>query len=612
MDSFFGLSLTFCFFILGSLLYNNERNSLTSLKPEPSVFSCTISDYPEEKANSFMMTVKLHGKLEGTSSEPVHGSMVLYLKKDKSDRSFLPGDKLIIKCTPAELTNRGNPHEFDYKFYMQNLGIRYFAFAGGRDIVNHTIPQKRKIIHRALIVRESIIEMYKKRGVSEERLPLVAAITLGEKSMLGQEQKQNFIKAGIMHIMAVSGLHAVVLSLFVFNLLFFLKRKFNILRIIITIIFLWSFAFVTGLTPSVLRATLMFTFLQAGTLMQRRVNGINSVLASAFVLILIRPSVIFDAGFLLSYSAVTYIIIFYQEFYLKLHLKSPPLNWTWQSAVITIVAQAGTLPLTIMLFNRFPTYFILTNIIIVPLSSLVIITGCLIPVLFPLEFLSGFLGKVLDYLTGLTELLTAKAASLPGSNIENIGMTIPECMLLIVTVFFITSFILRKKPLSVFYPVLLIILLITADTITEISVRTTSELIVYNTQGSPTIGLRTGKILRVYSDTLVLKPEVVKHCATLGLKPEIILMKDDNYFLKAGGKNILICKKLKEVILKKYPGEIVIFTGYNSQVEDNVRFPKNPQVFIITSASGFSGHPHLSASDTIHFIRNKGAYAVRL
>ena len=96
-----------------------------------------------------------------------------------------------------------------------------------------------------------------------------------------------------------------------------MKGRFNILRITITILILWSFAFVTGLTPSVLRATLMFSFLQAGKLMKRPVNGINSVLASAFILILIRPSVIFDAGFLLSYSAVIYIISFYQSFYLE-------------------------------------------------------------------------------------------------------------------------------------------------------------------------------------------------------------------------------------------------------------------------------------------------------
>jgi len=125
---------------------------------------------------------------------------------------------------------------------MENQGIRYYAFTNSHDIIRHIIPVHRKLIHRALIVRETIIRMFKERGIKGERLALVAAITLGQKSMLDPEQKLNFIKAGVMHIMAVSGLHAVILSLFVFSLLFFMKRRFNILRIIITILILWSFA----------------------------------------------------------------------------------------------------------------------------------------------------------------------------------------------------------------------------------------------------------------------------------------------------------------------------------------------------------------------------------
>jgi competence protein ComEC len=322
--------------------------------------------------------------------------MIIYCKKELFTGTYKPGDRLIVRCTPREIINKGNPYEFDYRFYMENNGFRYLSFINGNDIISHEIPERRSIVHRALIIRHRIVEIYRERGISEKRLPLVAAITLGEKSMLDREQKQNFIKAGIMHVMAVSGLHAIILSLFIFKLLFFLKGRFNILRIALTILFLWAFAFITGLTPSVLRATLMFTFMQAGSLMRRRVNAVNSVLASAFILILIRPSVIFDAGFLLSYSAVIFIIVFYRDFYLKLYFKKKPVDWIWQSAAVTMIAQAGTLPLTIMLFNRFPTWFILTNVIIVPLTSVVIIAGCLIPLLYPVRILSILIGTALD------------------------------------------------------------------------------------------------------------------------------------------------------------------------------------------------------------------------
>ncbi len=389
----YGLSLTFALVHHRALLYTREKSSIPELKPEETYFKGYLSDYPEEKEKTFKMIFRMESGIINGDPVPLKGSLLLYHRKESRCHSYLPGDRFIIKCRPLEITNRGNPYEFDYKFYMENRGISYYAFTDSSDISGFSVPERRNLSHRALIMREKIIGMFRERGIEGDRLALVAAITLGQKNMLDPEQKQYFIKAGVMHIMAVSGLHAVILSLFIFKLLFFLKGRLNILRVLITLLLLWSFAFVTGLTPSVLRATLMFTFLQAGNIMKRPVNPINSVLASAFVLILIRPSVIFDAGFLLSYSAVVFIISFYRDFYLKIRFRHRIPDLIWQSAAVSIIAQAGTLPLTVMLFNRFPTWFILSNIIIVPLSSIVIIVGCLVPLtfrlhLFPIHWLN--------------------------------------------------------------------------------------------------------------------------------------------------------------------------------------------------------------------------------
>jgi competence protein ComEC len=454
--------------------------------------------------------------------------------------------------------------------------------------------------------------MFKERGIKGERLALVAAITLGQKSMLDPEQKLNFIKAGVMHIMAVSGLHAVILSLFVFSLLFFMKRRFNILRIIITILILWSFAFVTGLTPSVLRATLMFSFLQAGKMMKRPANGINSVLASALFLIIIRPSVIFDAGFLLSYSAVIYIICFYKDFYLIFRFKNWLTDKIWQSVVVTLIAQAGTLPLTIMLFNRFPTYFILANITIVPISNLLIINGCLIPMLFRIRFLSHFLAMLLNYLTGLTESLTSSAASLPYSTIENIGSTTVQCILLTMTIFLFVHFFLKKKSIPVSFPVFFLILYIFAGTARDISSKTTNELIVYNTPGSSTIGIRTGKILNLFSDTSVVVPDVKRHCATLGLEIKSTVLKNKYYCIRVQGKKILITNFLNKKIVQNFVPDILVLTGSRPEIENNLDLRHFPCTVIISSeaTSGFRipRHVALTGNDTIHFVRKSGAF----
>jgi competence protein ComEC len=612
----YGVALTCSLFLCGLVLYTREKTSLSTLKSEKSTFLCTLNDFPEEKASTYMMTVRLQSKVLSGSSETIKGSLMLYCRKDSSLLKLIPGDILLFRCTPVEIENRGNPCEFDYKFFMENQGIRYYAFINSNDLLRHFTPKNRKLIHRALITREKIISMFRERGIRGERLALVSAITLGQKRMLDPEQKLIFIKAGVMHIMAVSGLHAIILSLFIFNLLFFMKGRFNLLRVIITITMLWAFAFITGLTPSVLRATLMYSFLQAGKLMKRPANSINLVLASAFVLIINRPSVIFDAGFLLSYSAVVYIISFYQGFYQLLFFKNWLADKIWQSAAVTIVAQAGTLPLTIFLFNRFPTYFILANITIVPISNLLIITGCSIPLFFHIRFLSTYLAMLLNYLTILTEKLTAFAASLPYSSLENIGLTLIGCLLLVFTIFAFSRWLVNRRSFSPAYPLFFLALFCIYGLTCDIFKNSGNELIIYNTPGSSTIGIKTGRILNLYTDTTLIRPEVSRHCATLGLKINKSLLDNSCSCIEAGNKKILLTAFINPEIIRKYLPDIVILTGKRPEIGTNVNYTVLPVELIITSAAANSFHfppeTGLSGIDSVHFVRKTGAYVKRL
>jgi competence protein ComEC len=616
INHLFGFPMSYAFFLCGLLLYMNEKKQLSDLEPVTCEYLCSLSEYPEEKGNSYRTIVRLYAKLTDREPIPLEGSMMIYFRKDSMITSLLPGDLMQIRCIPKPVVNRGNPYEFDYRFYMENRGIKYFCMAGADDVIFHSPPSHRKLRHRALIVREKIINMYKERGIKDDRLALVAAITLGQKNMLDPEKKQIFIKAGVMHIMAVSGLHAVIISMFLFHLLFFMKGKFNTLRILITVLLLWSFAFVTGLTPSVLRATLMFSFLQAGKLMKRNVNSINSVLASAVILIIFHPSVLFDAGFLLSYSAVIFIICFYHDFYLKMSFRTWTGDKIWQSAAVTILAQAGTLPLTIALFNRFPTWFIITNIIIVPLSSFLIIIGCLVPLTYPVKFISQPLATLLDYLTGLTETLTEKAASLPLSTIENIGMVTIESVFLFSFIFLFMLFILNRKTFPIRYPLYALLLFLSAGTARSISDRTSGELIVYNGIGSSQIGIRTGRVLNLLSDTDTIFSEVVKHCVSRGLKVNLIKSNSHDYTLEAGNKSILVCNNLTNNVLQKVKPDMIILRGKFPRIDKKIDFIEPVEAFIMTSdvVSGYRFKPDLNRvhPDTIHYVRSTGAFRRRL
>ena len=303
---------------------------------------------------------------------------------------------------------------------------------------------------------------------------------------------------------------------------------------------------------------------------------------------------------------------FYQDFYLQLKVKNWFADKLGQSAAVTIVAQEGTLPLTVMLFNRFPTYFILTNILIVPLSNLLIILGSLVLLVFPIQFLSQFLASVLSWLTGLTELLTAKASSLPLANIENIGMTTVECILFTATIFAFTIFLLKKQSFPIKYPLILLTLFAAAGTIQEISTRTSNELIVYNTPGFSTIGIRTGRILTLYTDTTFIRPEVLRHCASLGLKIRGPILIDKPLCTKAGEKKILISDTLNNNMLNNILPDMIILTGYRPEVVNNLSFNHSEKTLVVT-ARAVSGYriPYksgLSGIDSVHIVRKAGAF----
>jgi competence protein ComEC len=614
---FYGFPLTMALILCGHLLYVDEKKSLSNLEPGIKTYVGSLSEYPEEKENSCRIIVKLLAMVTDTGNVPVSGSLLIYTKKDAFLNSLLPGDFMKIRCSVKPIVNRGNPYEFNYRFYMENHGVKYFSFVNTEGIIKVFHPDHRKLKHRALIIREKIIDMYEERGIRGDRLALVAAITLGQKSMLDQEQKLIFIKAGVMHIMAVSGLHAVILSVFVFNMLFFMKKKLNSFRILITVLLLWSFAFVTGLTPSVIRAALMFTFLQAGQLMKRNVNSMNSVLASAFIILILHPSGLFDAGFLLSYSSVIFIICFYRDLYIKLRLKTWIADKIWQSAAVTILAQAGTLPMTISLFNRFPTWFILTNIVIVPLSSFLIIVGCLVPLTYPLKFISQPLASLLSYLTGLTEMLTEKASALPLSTIGNIGMVTNESILFFFVIFLFTMHFLNRKKVPVLYPVYLLCIYLFVGTLRIISDKASTELIIYDTSVSDAIGIRKGKTLIFLGGLGASSPEVLRHCATKGLKIEQSSFIDNALLVRIGENKILVSSYLNNKLIQSTKPDHLILTGSHPQIEKNIRIKSPLNSFIITQ---ISDSPNLNLTailnnnmiDTIHYIKKSGAFRIRL
>jgi competence protein ComEC len=276
------------------------------------------------------------------------------------------------------------------------------------------------------------------------------------------------------------------------------------------------------------------------------------------------------------------------------------------------VAQAGTLSLSIMLFNRFPLYFLLTNLIVVPLSSLVIITGSMLPVLYPIAFLSGLLAQLINYLTEVTEYLTEKAATLPGSTIDQIGMTLPEFIILTVIFAILFASVVRKE----FRPVnlLLFLILVYAGVSVNSHIKTvrSNELIVYNIPGSTVAGIRTGRSMYLYTSVNEIPSEVIRHCSTMGIRITKTQTVQQPLFLKAGETKILLSDTIDSDILSATLPDIIILSGTRPSFKDISALDERPEMIITSSevSSGFRLPSAITAQlkHPVFNVRKSGAY----
>jgi competence protein ComEC len=285
---------------------------------------------------------------------------------------------------------------------------------------------------------------------------------------------------------------------------------------------LWGFAFLTGMSPSVLRATIMFTFLQTGSHSNRQSSGMNSLLASAFILIAVHPGVIFEAGFQLSYLAVAFIIAFYNSLYRLIRLKNRILDYLWQMTAVSLVAQAGTIALSVRLFNIFPLLFLLTNTVVIPISFVVLAVAMLLLIVSPIPPVASLCAMILDRLAAFTLGFTGMISSMQHGVIMNIGMSVSETIMLTVMTALLLAALLRTAKITLTPALVAASLLIICNTVKTAGEIRQDRIITYNIRGDELHVRQYGRRLLVPATGKGVPAEVMKHACTRGLKIELI------------------------------------------------------------------------------------------
>lgn len=293
------------------------------------------------------------------------GKAILYLSKPKQNLEI--DDWLVVNSTPKTIAQPKYPWQFDYKKYLKNKQIYHQFYIKDEYLIRKNTSQSiLKAAYKSKIEIETSVKRHYKTKAS---IGLILALLTGDKTELDEEMQDNFSKTGTMHVLAVSGLHVGLIFTLLNFVFLFLKRlpKGYILHYTLVVSGLWYFAFITGMGSSVMRATMMFSLAQTALFFKRKNNSLNSVLACAFGILIFNSNLLFDIGFQLSFAAVVGIL-YSQKF--KFHSKGKfrkAKQYFIESLKISFFAQLFTMPIVLYNFHQFPVYFLLSNLLIIPL-----------------------------------------------------------------------------------------------------------------------------------------------------------------------------------------------------------------------------------------------------
>jgi competence protein ComEC len=271
--------------------------------------------------------------------------------------------------------------------------------------------------------RSLLLERLETAGLSDDRYAVVAAMALGDRSALTKELKETYSKTGASHVLALSGLHLGIIYALLSMLV--VGRRWQMITQVATVLSIWAFVFLTGMSASVVRSAIMLTVYALLALGHRQKMSVNTLAFTAIVMLLVTPKALFDVGFQMSFMAVFSILLFvplfYRPFSAEYLMTHRAVSWLWGIVAVSVAAQIGVAPLIAYYFGRFSCYFLLTNFIVIPAATLILYLA-LGTLLIP------SLGVVLASMVGLLNTTLLYIATIPGATIEglhpSVGLTV--------------------------------------------------------------------------------------------------------------------------------------------------------------------------------------------
>lgn len=522
-----GLFIMIPFISLGAILvfHDDIRNNKVWIGhqySEKDVVIATIEEPLAEKTKSFKAEATISSLIKNGGAVSVKGKTIIYFQKDSTTSGLKYGSQIIFRKSLQDIRNSGNPGGFDYKRYSLFHGITHQVYlkAGEFVVLNETKKQKwKEFIYSS---RENVLGILRSTIKGEKELGLAEALLIGYKDDLDKTLVQSYTNTGVVHIIAISGLHLGLIYWLLLLLLKPLQKRpyYKWLKPVIVISGLWLFSFLAGAQPSILRSAVMFTCLALGDSLVKKTSIYNTLAFSAFLLLCYNPYWLWDVGFQLSYSAVLSIIIFMKPIYQWFYVKNKSLDFLWKINAVTIAAQILTLPVSIYHFHQFPMHFLLTNFVAVPLSSIILVGEIFLCLLSFIPLVASIIGEILSWLIWLMNGWVERIEALPFSLWDGLQVNIMQVLVLFISIAGFSYWLLEKRKPGLITGLIGLLLFFTIRSISFWQAIHQQKLIVYNVPQRQAIDFIKGHQFIFCGDSDLVKDDFVRN---FHLKPSRIL-----------------------------------------------------------------------------------------
>ncbi|SHI74743.1 ComEC/Rec2 family competence protein [Flavobacterium haoranii] len=587
LETKFGFATVATAFAFGALIhhFNFEPNqqshySKIATTETPIVLKAVVqSNYKSTEKNDKYLV-----QLQSVNDIATTGKLLVYISK-KEQKTITPGDEIIALGKLQIVPQNFNPYQFDYSNYLayQNIFHQTFIREGKIKIVNHRNNWDSFWFNQ----RQKLLDSFSIHNWDASTKSIVFALLFGYKNLIDPSIIENYQNSGVIHILAISGLHVGILYLFIGFLLKPIgnSKKGLILKLVLTLSFLWSFAILTGFTASVTRAVTMFSIIAIGRALNRDTSIYNSIAFSALLLLVFKPNFIFDIGFQLSYAAVLSIVAF-QPFFKNLYFtKFKIVNYFTDLVMVSLAAQIGVLPLSIYYFNQFPVLFLAANIVIIPLTTAVVITSLATLILnFIFPSLAILLGKLASFCIQLMNMYAEWIASFNGLVIQNISFSSILCVLGYASIITFLIFFYNRRTKTLYYFLSSIIIFQIAYMITITLKNTTEEFIVYNANELLISEKKNNKI-SFFSNAPETNSDIINDYAKGSFVDQTQIFPIENaLFFK--NKNVLVIDSLGKYQTKHKASIIVLSNNPTINLERVIKH-HHPEIIIADKTNSF-------------------------